>query len=1774
MKTLSKIRNRIIHKISEIKWRIPILCVVFIFSVMQVYANPVADFTASIASGCSPLRVNFNNKSTGAIQYKWNLGNGNFSNLENPAALYTLAGKYTISLIATDALGISDTFILVQYIEVYQSPEVKMYSNRKTACVGDTLELDCAQQAGQERIVRYSWDIGTGDIFQGKKVQFKASKPGDYNITLAVEDARGCRSSVIQSQAFTIYSNPWVQFNSKVRAMCKAPANIEFISNTNSNGIIKYAWDFGDTTFASEPNPVKLYSRMGDFNVQLTVTDLHGCKYTYLQPNFIQIHPPVVNFSASQLGACSGKSIRFVSEVQPQGGQYCWDFGDGSAFSTLQNPEKKYTQPGEFIPKLTYTWQGCSTLFIAPAPLKIIPSPQVKINLQDTIVCRMLGKVLKLNATAQNYQHLKWIDGRNYASKNDSLSSYLFRIDSSATYIIKLIASSYEGCESASDSLQVTVRGPKASYVITEPLGCIPYKSKAGSTSTSKWSSIVSYLWESPQLGIKSSAKGIQFTNHYFGNSYLYLTVTDANGCVDRTGKQLGGGKKYKADFEVWKKEICSNEPLMVTNRSAQKSRDSVIPFWNWNGKDTIPFRKGDSAIIRFRTEPNPRQRITFSNISFGCTSSDTVYVKVNGPLLAGHTRVFCDLDSITGVNQSSFETKTWWQYSTQNQSKNIVENRTLSLPFTGTKTLWLHAINDSSGCKDSLQFKINPDSQVAQFTYTLDCKSAEFNASNLYKGLKDTQFVWTIQNLSRKTILVLKQRHIQNLMLTAGKYAITLSVYNPKFNCTKSSTQCFTVADTAANKPRIEVADVLCSGISMQLVDADWAIWKNANWVIDNQQIIKDSAFKINYLYTGNKHQIEIKIIRSTDANCTYTDSFTAQGGGPEVEIRFYNQSNQDCLHPVISFGGHIKNQDPNRKYDYSWDFGYRTSSEKTDTIAFQSRKNVEVKLTITDDRGCRGSASSTFVSRAGKPQARFRVLADTLIACPPLQLAVVDSSLSPYFPIVSRRWNFGDETFSDKINASKIYAVPGDYSVSLIVTNSTGCADTQVLQNLVRVKGPKGILSISNSAGCSPLSLQLGVLKGQGIAKVTYDYGDGNVNENTLDSVHVYAQAGQYIPRLMMEDAAGCRYSPLAKDTIHVYAKPEVFLSNENVCANKPVITNLAFTSADKFRQINWKINGVKAGHGYSVKWTPLPAQNNPISVRVETVHGCTDTAFANYRTFGIQAHLTVPKNEFCLGNKIQFKDLSKSDTLIVKRNLIIKDKAVDIAQGLQYMANTRGILPVYYEITDALGCTDTFRDMGMLKVGDTLPPPAQYIYSATVINAEATQTRFEMSKEPDFKDMNLYIFKNGNWSIAASSSIASDTNLYARGLNTNLNSYCHKISQRNFCGISTNPVLIKEHCTIQTRAEGDTNVARVFWTPYIGWNNVEKYKIWRKEKDKNTFEFVAFTKGKQNGYLDSAITCHVEYDYYVEGIEEGGNLAASESNIAHAKPIHFLPVPAPEIITTTVENNAFLITQFEAVQNHPVPVSAYNIYRQSDTETLLVATINSGEAHSWEDKSADFNHQYYTYYVQATDVCHTQSPLSNAGRNIVLTASAATNGEDALLNWTAYFDWKQGVENYRIERSFSGGEFVEIGLVDGNTLQFIDKNIPGTCIENLQYRIVAMRKNAGAANNNGIVVSVSNQVQFVPEIKFYIPNAFTPDANNLNEKFAPKGKYYASYEMRIYNRWGQKIYDGNGCQNEWDGRYLDEMVQDGVYAYEIIARDFAGKKYNFNGTITVLK
>ncbi|MBU6325527.1 MAG: gliding motility-associated C-terminal domain-containing protein, partial [Bacteroidetes bacterium] len=102
-------------------------------------------------------------------------------------------------------------------------------------------------------------------------------------------------------------------------------------------------------------------------------------------------------------------------------------------------------------------------------------------------------------------------------------------------------------------------------------------------------------------------------------------------------------------------------------------------------------------------------------------------------------------------------------------------------------------------------------------------------------------------------------------------------------------------------------------------------------------------------------------------------------------------------------------------------------------------------------------------------------------------------------------------------------------------------------------------------------------------------------------------------------------------------------------------------------------------------------------------------------------------------------------------------------------------------------------------------------------------------------------------------------------------------------------------------------------------------------------------------------------------------------------------------------------------------------------------------------------------------------------------------------------------------------------------------------------------------------------AEQLVFVREwIKFFIPNAFTPNMDDLNEVFRPVGLEgrVNRYEFRIFNRWGEKLYDGRDATKGWDGRFGGKLCQEGQYVYELYYRDYLGQAGYRKGSFLLLR
>lgn len=90
-----------------------------------------------------------------------------------------------------------------------------------------------------------------------------------------------------------------------------------------------------------------------------------------------------------------------------------------------------------------------------------------------------------------------------------------------------------------------------------------------------------------------------------------------------------------------------------------------------------------------------------------------------------------------------------------------------------------------------------------------------------------------------------------------------------------------------------------------------------------------------------------------------------------------------------------------------------------------------------------------------------------------------------------------------------------------------------------------------------------------------------------------------------------------------------------------------------------------------------------------------------------------------------------------------------------------------------------------------------------------------------------------------------------------------------------------------------------------------------------------------------------------------------------------------------------------------------------------------------------------------------------------------------------------------------------------------------------------------------------------------RVFMPNSFSPGAGGeVNEVISPKGLHIATYEMTIYNRWGQKVYETTDAE-PWDGRTPSgERAASGTYLYEAVIYGHDGQRINEEGTFHLMR
>jgi len=253
----------------------------------------VADFTADVVEGITPLTVRFKDISTGPdiTGWAWDFNNdGTIDSTEqNPSCVYNLPGNYTVTFTVTNTMGTNMTSRQGFILASSQVPVAAFTADNTTGI--SPLSVQFRDTSAGQDIAEWAWDFnGDGTIDSTEQNPTCVyTRAGEYTVTLTATNAFGSNRTTGTGFITVTSGVPRARFAVN-RTGGSAPLAIQFKDTTIGSDITGLAWDFnGDGIVDStEQNPSCVYNLPGEYTINLTSTNADGSNSTIRQ-GFIKV---------------------------------------------------------------------------------------------------------------------------------------------------------------------------------------------------------------------------------------------------------------------------------------------------------------------------------------------------------------------------------------------------------------------------------------------------------------------------------------------------------------------------------------------------------------------------------------------------------------------------------------------------------------------------------------------------------------------------------------------------------------------------------------------------------------------------------------------------------------------------------------------------------------------------------------------------------------------------------------------------------------------------------------------------------------------------------------------------------------------------------------------------------------------------------------------------------------------------------------------------------------------------------------------------------------------------------------------------------------------------------------------------------------------------------------------------------------------------------------------------------------------------------------------
>ncbi|RYE01817.1 MAG: PKD domain-containing protein, partial [Sphingobacteriales bacterium] len=817
------------------------------------------------------------------------------------------------------------------------------------------------------------------------------------------------------------------------------------------------------------------------------------------------------------------------------------------------------------------------------------------------------------------------------------------------------------------------------------------------------------------------------------------------------------------------------------------------------------------------------------------------------------------------------------------------------------------------------------------------------------------------------------------------------------------------------------------------------------------------------------------------------------------------------------------------------SWDFGDggTYTGQNPPAHTFPAFGTYSVKLTTTN-----GSCTYTVTKEVRVMDRTPRITLVDSIGCKPFPGAVrADGADMGSF----RRfeWNFGDGTRPDTTqgsSATHLYPRPGDYTISLIATDSFGCRYTLTAASPVRVSGPIANFGAINPRGCRGMTVTFtDSSQSDGRNNITnwvWDFGDSVRHSFTAPPfTHTFDTTGDFDIKLVVTDAAGCTDSLVRRQYVRTSRLRADFTAIQEYCPGSPLyFPNLTESQLPTTQVWNFGDGGTStqfnAFHNFS------DTGYYTITLAVEDFLGCRDTLRRD--TF---IHIKRPTASFTANNLVTYCTpfqamFTNTSDFYYLSNWSFGPGLGTSTQTNPYSYYTQpGTYPVKLVVTGFGGCKDSVtQNMVVHDPSDArlqysplngctplnvdfsafAPMNARFVWDFGDGNVVDTTLNALQHRYTDFGDFVPRIIMrelSGQCTIA----LVGTQTISLRGTHTKF-----ELDSMLFCDAGT------LHANSDSTTANDPIVSYQ-WTFGDGGtasvpNPTHAYTT------PGTYD-VMLVVNTQAGCTDTAIKSPVKVVRSPQVAIVADSVVCRNDRVPYIG--QFLVPDTSVVQWSWVFPNGHTSNQ----QNPPVQV-----YDTTGVFDVMAVAVNSSGCR-------DTLHQQLTVH----------------GLPSVTLPAQITKfvGVPALLN----AQYSSGINGY----TWSPAQ----------NLSCIDCPQPvATPSFNTLYTVMA-------TDSNGCRAQASVQVLVLCQgARVFVPNTFSPNGDGHNDRFFVEGNGLARMKsLRIFNRWGEVVFESrdfpvNNASYGWDGTYKGQKAAPDVYVYQLEVFCENSEVLKFEGNVALIR